>query len=554
MSQVVFVSAFTDASLYARCILENPWIKAVDGIGTQGYDNSRENLPISVRFNQFLDHWDEAREAWFIFCHSDWEVLEDVNAKLEGLDKSVIWGPIGAKLLKQPDHWRQIHCGTIRERSRDGSVSRTVWNRHSETGTPVDTFDAQCLIVHSSLIRQHGLRFDEQFQFDLYVEDFCVMAEENHGIPSQILRIDCRHNSIVDSMDGRSPFFNMVHHFNQKWSKNGGAWGAVVMPLGKIQRPVKFIYPTIKDSRATIYKRPNLDALVGNPNDAMALAFEFVAPGTRVLDAGCAAGDLGSLLHDRKNCRVFGMDYNADSVELARSTGKFEGCRQINLDDFNVSDFGDVGTFDYIILGDVCEHLRNPTETLTKLKKLLAPGGAFCLSIPNVAHASVKAALLLNRWDYKDVGLMDRTHIHMFSWKGIARELADATLAIETVRPTFFGVQHMLNFNPFLHLSFMVRRGILNDVHSYVGQYVMLCRPSNAFDVEDTNRQKLDFKRHQFRREIEAHGEIDRGPLQKLVIAAKQKLYRWKFKRARSVTRQWKFSRKIVSNLDRLDA
>lgn len=554
MTQVLFVSAFTDASLYTKCILENPFIRENENIGTRGYNNSQENLPISVRYNQFLSDWDDAKEAWFIFCHSDWEILEDVTAKLDGLDKSVIWGPIGAKLLKNHDHWCQVYCGTIQERSRDGTVSRTVWNRHSDTGTPVDTFDAQCLIVHSSLVRKFGLRFDENYQFDLYAEDFCVMAKENHGISSNILRLECRHNSILESMDDRRSFFDMVHYFNEKWSTNGGAWGEVVMPLGKIQRPVKFIPPQIKDSRATIYKRPNLDALVGNPNDAMAFAYDFVTPGSRVLDAGCAAGDLGSLLHDRKQCRVFGMDYNADSVELARSTGKFEGCRQINLDDFKTSDFNDVGKFDYIILGDVCEHLRNPTETLTKLKTLLTPNGAFCLSIPNVAHASVKAALLLNRWDYKDVGLMDRTHIHMFSWKGIARELADATLGIESVRPTFFGVRHMLDFNPFLNLSFIVRRAILNDVHSYVGQYVMLCRPSNAFDIEELNRKKLNLKKSQFRSEIRVYGKTNGNSASKLWIAVKLKVYNWKFQSAKNMTRQWKFSRKIVKNLDQLDA
>lgn len=554
MTRVVLVSVFTDADLYARCVLDNPFVKGNANIDVKGYDNSVDNQPIAARYNQFINDWDESREAWFVFCHHDWEVLEDIALKLDGIDKSVLWGPIGAKLLKQGDQWRQVYCGTIQERSRDGTVSRTLWNRHSETGTPVDTFDAQCVIVHSSLVKKLGLRFDESYQFDLYAEDFCVMAKENHGVPSKILRVECRHNSILESMSERLSFFEMVHYFNNKWSANGGAWGEVVMPLGKILRPVKVIAPQIKDSRATIYKRPNLDALVGNPNDAMAFAYDFVTPGSRVLDAGCAAGDLGSLLHDRKNCRVFGMDYNADSVELAWSTGKFEGCKQFNLDDFSASDLKNMGQFDYIILGDVCEHLRNPTETLTKLKSLLSPTGAFCLSIPNVAHASVKAALLLNRWDYKDVGLMDRTHIHMFSWKGIARELADATLAIETVRPTFFGVKHMLDFNPFLFLSLAVRRAILNDVHSYVGQYVMICRPSNAFDIEESNLRALDIKMRDFRRQVRAHGKTHGGALAKLWIAMKLMVYRWKFQSAKNMTRQWKFNNKIVKSIDQLGA
>jgi len=554
MNKAVFVSAFTDKDLYSRCALENPFIRDNANLSTADFDNSTDNRFISKRYNQFLDTWDYSHETWFVFCHSDWEILEDITTKLAKLDKGTLWGPIGAKLIKNDRQWLQIYCGTIQERSRDGNVSRTLWNRHSDTGTPVDTFDSQCMIVHSTLVQKFSLRFDESYKFDLYVEDFCINAAENFGIPSKILRLDCRHNSISDSMNGRDSFYDMVHYFNEKWASNGGAWGEVVMAIGKVGQPVRYVLPRLKDSRATIYKRPSLDALIGNPNDAMSIAFDFVEAGSRVLDAGCAAGDLGVLLHDRKTCRVFGMDYNADSVEIARATGKFEDCRRIDLDSFNPTEYQDIGQFDYIILGDVCEHLRNPVETLLKLKELLAPGGAFCLSIPNVAHASVKAALLLDRWDYMDVGLMDRTHIHMFSWKGIARELADATLAIERVKPTFFGVHHMLEFNPFLLLPATARRTILKDIHSYVGQYVMICRPSNNFDVEVSNRRMLDLKKNDFRHQIKKLGKHRGGALERVWLSLKIRFYYSKFRLSKNMTRQRKFTVKIHKILDKLSA
>ena len=59
----------------------------------------------------------------------------------------------------------------------------------------MDTFDCQCLVVHSSLIRRYGLRFDERLSFDLYVEDFCVGAYERYGIESHILLMECHHFS-----------------------------------------------------------------------------------------------------------------------------------------------------------------------------------------------------------------------------------------------------------------------------------------------------------------------------------------------------------------------
>lgn len=552
MTKAILVSAFVDKALYNRCVLENPFVRDKANLSTAGYDNSTDNQFISTRYNQFLKEWDYSQEAWFVFCHSDWQVLEDLTDKLENLDKNSLWGPIGAKLLKNNREWIQIYCGSIQERSRDGAVSHTLWNRHSDTGTLVDSFDAQCLIVHSTLVQRFGLRFDESYKFDLYVEDFCVTAAENFSIPSKVLRLECCHHSIVESMDGRESFYDMAHYFNEKWATNGGAWGSIVMALGKVKQPVRYVLPRLRNSRGAIYKRPELDALVGNPNDAMAFAFDFVKPDSRVLDAGCATGDLGTLLHDRKNCRVYGMDYNADSVKLARSSGKFEDCRQIDLDTFNPADHQDIGKFDYIILGDVCEHLRNPVETLIKLKSLLTPGGAFCISIPNVAHASVKAALLLDRWDYMDVGLMDRTHIHMFSWKGIARELADATLVIERVRPTFFSVRHLLEYNPFLFLPTSARRFILNDVHSYIGQYVMLCSPSNSFDIETANLRALDLKQKDFRRQVREFGKHRGGVLRRLWLSLKLKVDYWKLNSAKNMATHLKYRAKIIKILNQL--
>ena len=50
--------------------------------------------------------------------------------------------------------------------------------RRVKTGIKVQTFDCQCLIIHSSLINRYKLRFDENLTFDLYVEDFCANANE----------------------------------------------------------------------------------------------------------------------------------------------------------------------------------------------------------------------------------------------------------------------------------------------------------------------------------------------------------------------------------------
>lgn len=40
------------------------------------------------------------------------------------------------------------------------------------------------------------------------------------------------------------------------------------------------------------------------------------------------------------------------------------------------------GPFDYVVMGDVLEHLRNPRKTLEKAISLLKPGGFVCHLFP----------------------------------------------------------------------------------------------------------------------------------------------------------------------------
>ena len=60
-------------------------------------------------------------------------------------------------------------------------------------GEPVvKTLDCCCCIVHSSLLKV--LRFDENLDFHMYVEDLCHSAKKL-GILSRVVQFDCRHLS-----------------------------------------------------------------------------------------------------------------------------------------------------------------------------------------------------------------------------------------------------------------------------------------------------------------------------------------------------------------------
>ena len=183
------ISVVRDFDMYNRLVRNNPNSKDATFVA---FDNNAENLFIAARYNSFLDSYDYADEDWFVFCHEDWEVFEDLKEKLTYLDKNFLYGPIGAK--KDGIYNKNKIIGQIYESDKDG-CNRHLNGEFVKDLIDVDTFDCQCLIIHSSLVKKHGLRFDENLSFDLYVEDFCINAKEKFGISSKILQLSCQHYS-----------------------------------------------------------------------------------------------------------------------------------------------------------------------------------------------------------------------------------------------------------------------------------------------------------------------------------------------------------------------
>src|SRR5204862_595399 len=76
--------------------------------------------------------------------------------------------------------------------------------------------------------------------------------------------------------------------------------------------------------------------------------------------------------------------------------------------------------FDVVVLADVLEHVLRPVDVLrTIVSRCLKEGGHLVLSIPNVAHGSVRLALLLGDFDRTDTGILDRTHLQFFTRRSL---------------------------------------------------------------------------------------------------------------------------------------
>lgn len=154
------------------------------------------------------------------------------------------------------------------------------------------------------------------------------------------------------------------------------------------------------------------------------------AEARRVLEIGCAAGEMGGALkQERPDVEVVGVEVNGDAARLARQKLDAVICGDIEAMEFLPYP---LGHFDCITCGDVLEHLRDPEAALRKLLAYLHPAGCLVCSIPNIRHQSVLLELLVNgRWQYRDEGLLDRTHLRFFTLAEIRALLERLGLRLE---------------------------------------------------------------------------------------------------------------------------
>jgi 2-polyprenyl-3-methyl-5-hydroxy-6-metoxy-1,4-benzoquinol methylase len=149
-----------------------------------------------------------------------------------------------------------------------------------------------------------------------------------------------------------------------------------------------------------------------------------------ILEFGCGEGALGEALRRRQKCRVVGIELDRHAAAMAKK----------RMDDVYCGDAREIVSiiherFDWIIGGDIIEHLDEPWSFLAELRRIAAPGGRLLLSIPNIANASIIADLLSGRFDYVYMGLTCVGHLRFFTKRSIEEMLTIAGWSVESIEP-----------------------------------------------------------------------------------------------------------------------
>lgn len=146
--------------------------------------------------------------------------------------------------------------------------------------------------------------------------------------------------------------------------------------------------------------------------------------GRRALDVGAADGYLAAELTAR-DWKVTALE--RDPVQATRASAH---CERVITVDLERETPALAGLYDAAVYGDVLEHLSNPLRVLRDLNRHLAPGAVVIVSVPNVAHLSVRLSLLFGRFEYRDRGILDRTHLTFFTRRSFLDFLRRAGLAV----------------------------------------------------------------------------------------------------------------------------
>ena len=142
----------------------------------------------------------------------------------------------------------------------------------------------------------------------------------------------------------------------------------------------------------------------------------------RVVEVAPAA-DMTHWLHDLGH-RVTVVDREVPSRSRFWAERVVVG--DLDVDDWSRSL---AGSSDAVLFGNVIEHVADPVAALSAAVRCLDRSGEgdplVVVSVPNVGHVDVRLALAAGQWNYRDTGILDRTHLHFFTAARLAA-VADA--------------------------------------------------------------------------------------------------------------------------------
>lgn len=233
-------------------------------------------------------------------------------------------------------------------------------------------------------------------------------------------------------------------------------------------------------------------------------AFENIRPGSKVLELGAATGVLTKHLYEDKCCNVDIIELDAEAgAQAARYAQTAIIGESGNLDNMEWYDCIEGKRYDYIVILDVLEHLRNPQGVLNKVRECLQINGKILLSVPNLAHNAVLLKLLNDDFPYTELGLLDNTHVHFFTYKTLREMLNRVALRIDKWETVIKAASDTELNTSYHDVSEMQAFLLMNRGHGMDYQYLLTLSTNKA------GRNEVNEPLQHFENTYEAHALIN---------------------------------------------
>ena len=169
------------------------------------------------------------------------------------------------------------------------------------------------------------------------------------------------------------------------------------------------------------------------------LVAKLIQPNSRVLDLGCGAGDLLQHLQQQKSVIGYGLDKDAENIQLCLS----RGVNVIEQDlDGGLGNFQD-DAFDMVIMTDTIQAVHQPQLLL---REMLRVGRECVVTFPNFGHWRCRLNLaatgrmpvskhLPHRW-------YDTPNIHLCTFNDFEALCAELRMAILSAESLTSGIMN----------------------------------------------------------------------------------------------------------------
>ena len=178
--------------------------------------------------------------------------------------------------------------------------------------------------------------------------------------------------------------------------------------------------------------------------------------GKKILDVGTASGYFARTLID-KGALVTAIDISPTAILEAK---KFlPDAFVVDIEEGTGTELLANRKFDFIILGEVIEHLFDPEKVLKYLREMLTEEGLLIITTPNILLWSHRLKFLRGIFEYTETGVFDRGHLHFFTYLTLCKTISKVGYSLvrenHDIHPNWFEAygKHFPNLFAFQLLS-----------------------------------------------------------------------------------------------------